>query len=122
MLVDGIGIGDVGSVVMRDRKMLSEDGLLIAIMALDSKTGKLSANPEVISRGFVYVKENELMMDEVRDIIKKIIFENEDKYSPGDWTSLKSTLRSAIRSYLYSKTQRNPMILPVIIETGGRLL
>jgi ribonuclease J len=115
VLVDGLGIGDVGNVVLRDRKHLAQDGLLVVVMTISREEGTLLAPPEVISRGFVYVKENDEIMDEVKKLIVNYVEQVRKKKTP-DWTSIKSDLRNELRKYLYEKTKRNPMILPIVVE------
>ena len=113
VLVDGLGVGDVGSTVIRDRKKLATDGLIIAVMTINSRTGRVLAGPDIVSRGFVYVRESEPMLNEARRIAKEAA---ESCLNPGtnDWGNLKTKVRDALDSYLYSKTGRSPMILPVI--------
>lgn len=115
VMIDGLGVGDVGNVVLRDRKHLAEDGLMIVVVAIRKDTGEMVNTPDIISRGFVYVRESEELMNGARDTIvntlNKAIAQN-----VRDWTGLKSSIRDALRSYLYEKTRRSPMILPVIIE------
>ncbi len=115
LLVDGLGIGDIGNVVLRDRKILSEDGLMVVVLTLKKETGELIAGPDVISRGFVYVRESEDLIDEVRRICTQQVLD----YASGgnvEWSELKSKVRSALKTYLYNQTKRTPMILPIIIE------
>lgn len=116
VLVDGSGIGDVGNVVLRDRRILSEEGLFIAVVAVDKKTGEIVNGPEIISRGFVYVRENEKMIDETRDLIRETVEDCKKSYVAGDWGVIKNALRSVLRKYLYDQTKRSPMILPVVLE------
>ncbi len=116
VFVDGSGIGDVGNVVLRDRRILSEEGLFIAVVGLDKKTGEIVNGPEIISRGFVYVRENEQMIDKTRELIKSTVADCRDKYVAGDWGVIKNALRSVLRNFLYQQTKRSPMILPVILE------
>jgi ribonuclease J len=115
VLVDGLGVGDVGSIVLRDRKHLAEDGLIVAVATIESESGTILAGPDILSRGFVYVRENEEMMEAARDIVKKSL---EASLSEGvkDWNSIKSGLRDSLSDYIYMKTKRNPMILPIIEE------
>ncbi|MDL2289149.1 ribonuclease J [Clostridia bacterium OttesenSCG-928-F22] len=113
VMIDGSGIGDVGNVVLRDRKMLSEEGLMVVTVTIDQKTGKLAAGPEIISRGFVYVRESEEMIEEVKDIVRDIVANTTG--NTGDWQTIKGAMRSKLRNYLYHKTGRNPMILPVVL-------
>lgn len=115
VLVDGIGVGDVGSVVLRDRKHLAEDGLVVVTLTVDSVTGDIVSGPEVISRGFVFVREAEDMFDDLREVAYDVI---ERCYDKGiyDRSTLKARLRDAVSKFLYEKTKRNPMILPIILE------
>lgn len=115
VLVDGLGVGDVGSIVLRDRKHLAEDGLIVAVATIESESGTILAGPDILSRGFVYVRENEEMMEAARDILRKTL---ESCLSDGvrDWNSIKSGLRDSLSDYIYMKTKRNPMILPIIEE------
>ncbi|MDL2225749.1 ribonuclease J [Eubacteriales bacterium OttesenSCG-928-M02] len=120
--VDGSGIGDVGSVVIRDRQMLSNDGLFIIVATLDKK-GQLASGPEVMSRGFVYVKESEEIMNGAKRVAKKAIEDSTKGKSRADWGNTKNAMRNAVRQYLYGETKRNPVILPIIMEVdleGGR--
>ena len=115
ILVDGLGVGDVGSVVLRDRQHLSQDGLIVIVMTMDTNTGEIVAGPDVITRGFVYVKESENLMDDVKKAIKDEVAKMENK-GVRDWTTIKSTLKDHIRDYIFQKTKRNPMILPIIMS------
>lgn len=115
ILVDGLGIGDVGNIVLRDRKHLSEDGLIVVVLTISKENGKVIAGPDIISRGFVYVRESEDLMEESRIIVKNALSVCEEK-NITDWTTLKTTVRDSLRSYLYEKIKRNPMILPIIME------
>ena len=115
VLVDGYGVGDVGNVVLRDRQHLSQDGLIVIVMTMDSSTGEIVAGPDVISRGFVYVKESENLMDEVKKYIREEVEILENK-GVRDWATIKSTLKDHIRDYIFQKTKRNPMILPIIMS------
>lgn len=115
VLVDGLGVGDVGNIVLRDRKHLSEDGLMIVVVTISKEDGKVLAGPDIISRGFVYVRESEGLMDEARDIVRNILLDCEEKKIT-DWATLKSNVRDELRAYLYEKTKRKPMILPIIME------
>lgn len=114
ILIDGLGVGDVGNVVLKDRKHLSEDGLIVVVVTVDSE-GKIITDPEVISRGFVYVKESETLMDEIRDLAKESMMKYLAKRKNG-YTSIKNGVKDDLGSYVYQKTKRKPMILPVIIE------
>ncbi|WP_297712310.1 ribonuclease J [Clostridium sp.] len=115
VFVDGLGVGDVGNIVLRDRKHLSQDGILTVVVTLSKENKTIVAGPDIISRGFVYVRESESLMDEARDIVRNILFDCEEK-NISDWATLKSNVRDELRSYLYEKTKRKPMILPIIME------
>ncbi|MCK9443007.1 MAG: ribonuclease J [Tissierellaceae bacterium] len=115
ILVDGLGIGDVGNIVLRDRKHLSEDGLIVIVVTMSKREGKVISGPDIISRGFVYVRESEDLMEEVRNLVKDVLTECERKRIT-DWATLKSNIRDALRNHLYGKIKRNPMILPIIME------
>ena len=115
VMVDGLGVGDVGSVVLRDRQHLSQDGLIVIVMSMDSQTGEIVSGPDVISRGFVYVRESENLMEQVKAYIREEIQELEEKHIT-DWSTIKSTLKDDVRDFVFSRTKRNPMILPIIME------
>lgn len=115
VLVDGLGVGDVGSVVLRDRKHLSQDGLIIVVITVEGDTGNVVAGPDIISRGFVYVRESEDLMDQLKEVAKKAINKSSGK-SRGDWSIRKSAIREALKDRIYEKTKRKPMILPIIME------
>ncbi len=115
VLVDGLGVGDVGSIVLRDRLHLSEHGIIVIVITMDSVTGEILSGPDVVSRGFVYVKESEELMSEITemayDIIDRCYYKNR-----GDWNSIKIKLRDGVSKFLYDRTRRSPMILPIIME------
>lgn len=115
VLVDGLGVGDVGNIVLRDRKHLSEDGLMIVVVTISKEDGKILAGPDIISRGFVYVRESEDLMDGAKNIIKEVLNECEEK-NIKEWAYLKNNIKENLKEYLYMKTKRNPMILPIIME------
>ena len=115
ILVDGLGVGDVGNIVLRDRQHLSQDGLIIIVMTMDGASGSIVSGPDVISRGFVYVRESENLMDDVKRQIREEVQKFEDK-NITDWSKIKSTLKDSLREYIFQKTKRNPMILPIIME------
>ncbi|MCL2860137.1 MAG: ribonuclease J [Oscillospiraceae bacterium] len=115
VMVDGLGIGDVGAMVLRDRHHLSQDGLIIIVVTLDGRTGEVLSGPDVISRGFVYVKESENLMEEIKLVVRQSIKECEDA-GMKDWITIKTKLRDELREYVYKKTRRNPMVLPIIME------
>ena len=115
ILVDGLGVGDVGNVVLRDRQHLAEDGIIIVVMALDSYNSQLVSGPDIVSRGFVYVRESDELLDEARHLVDEAI---EGCLSKGqtDWGKLKSTIKDVLGDFVWKKTQRRPMILPIIME------
>lgn len=115
IMVDGLGVGDVGNIVLRDRQRLSQDGLIIIVLTMDSVTGTVVAGPDVLSRGFVYVRDSENLMEEIKKLLRAKISEFEEKHIT-DWATIKSLLREELRDYIYKKTKREPMILPIIME------
>jgi len=115
VLVDGLGVGDVGNIVLRDRKHLSQDGLIVVVITLEGDTGNVVAGPDIISRGFVYVRESENLMEEVKEVTKQALVKCEEK-KKNDWASKKNIIKDTLRDYLYEKTKRKPMILPIIME------
>ena len=115
IMVDGLGVGDVGNIVLRDRQHLSQDGLIIVVLTMDSSTGEILAGPDVISRGFVYVKESENLMEEVKHVLRDEIDVLEES-GVRDWATIKAKLKEGLRDYIFAKTKRNPMILPIIME------
>ena len=115
VFVDGLGVGDVGNIVLRDRKHLSQDGILTIVVTMEKQTGRVVSGPDIISRGFVYVRESEGLMDEAREIVKSVLRECEERKIT-DWATLKSKMRDELREFLYEKTKRKPMILPIIME------
>jgi len=116
VLVDGLGIGDVGAVVLRDRKHLSQDGMLIVVMAVDRNSGSVISGPDVISRGFVYVRESDELMQGARDAAKSVLADF-GRIDPSDWNRVKNDLRDAVSRYVYQSIKRSPMILPIIVDT-----
>ena len=115
ILVDGLGVGDVGNIVLRDRQHLSQDGLIVIVMTMDSSTGEIVSGPDVVSRGFVYVRESENLMEDVKKVIREEV-RNFEEEGIRDWSTIKSTLKDNLRDYIFQKTKRNPMILPIIME------
>ena len=115
ILVDGLGVGDVGNIVLRDRQHLAQDGLIIIVLTMDSSTGEVVAGPDVISRGFVYVRESENLMDDVKSVVRHEISKCEER-GIRDWSTIKSTVKENLRDYIFIKTKRNPMIIPIIME------
>ena len=115
VFVDGSGVGDVGSVVLRDRKHLAEDGMIVVVVNLSSEDGSVLTGPDIITRGFIYVKESEELMDSLQDVAMEAIERCQRKHIR-DWSAIKSAIKNDISGYLYKTTKRNPMILPVISE------
>ncbi len=115
LLVDGLGVGDVGNIVLRDRKLLSENGLLIVVMTLKKLTGELMAGPDIVSRGFVYVRESEELMENCREVVLDA-FELCRSHHIVDWGSIKTEIRDSLREYLWKEMKRSPVILPIIME------
>ncbi|MDD6174578.1 MAG: ribonuclease J [Firmicutes bacterium] len=115
VLVDGLGVGDVGSVVLRDRKHLAQDGLLVVVCTIDQNSGHIISGPDVVSRGFVYVREAESLMNDVRDMTRRIIETCAD-HDVREWGTIKTKVKESVSRFLFDKTKRNPMILPVIME------
>jgi ribonuclease J len=115
VMVDGLGVGDVGNIVLRDRRQLSQDGLLIVVITMDKQQGCVVTGSDIVSRGFVYVRESEKLMDDARDKVKQALekFENNNVT---EWAAIKSGVRDTLGKYLYEKTRRRPMILPIIME------
>ena len=115
VFVDGLGVGDVGHIVLRDRKHLSQDGILTVVVTIEKETGRVMAGPDIISRGFVYVRESEGLMDGAKAVVKDVLADCEER-NITEWSTLKTNMRDELREFLYEKTKRKPMILPIIME------
>ncbi|AHM56553.1 ribonuclease J 1 [Peptoclostridium acidaminophilum DSM 3953] len=115
ILIDGLGVGDVGNIVLRDRRHLSEDGLMVVVVTISKESGEVVAGPDIISRGFVYVRESEDLMHNARLIVKKAL-ENCSGRQMKEWSYMKNSIKDDLKNFLYQKTKRNPMILPIIME------
>ena len=115
VLVDGLGVGDVGNIVLRDRKHLAQDGLIVLVVTIDSQTGDVLAGPDIVSRGFVYVRESEQLMENAKNVANLALKECLDK-NMHDWNNIKSVVRDALSNFVFQQTKRNPMILPIIME------
>ena len=115
IMVDGLGVGDVGNIVLRDRQYLSEYGLIIIVLTLEKYTNQLLAGPDIVSRGFVYVRESEYLMDEAREVVYSALERCLDNHVT-DWTKIKTEIKDSLSDYLWKKMKRNPMILPIIME------
>jgi ribonuclease J len=115
VFVDGYGVGDVGSVVLRDRRHLAQDGVIVVVLSMSKQDGSLVSGPDIITRGFVYVKESEGLMEELRQVTLQAVDSVDTRYA-GDWAAIKGAIKGDLSGYLYKKTKRSPMILPVIME------
>ena len=115
VFVDGLGVGDVSHVVLRDRQMMSEDGMIVIIATINGKSGRLINSPDIISRGFIYMREQKSLVEQIRAKVKMLIGDHPPKAQAND-SYLKDKIRNELGQFLYHKTQRRPMILPVIIE------
>jgi ribonuclease J len=112
VLVDGLGVGDVGNIVLRDRKHLSQDGLIIVVVSIEKETGQIISGPDIISRGFVYVRESENLMEEAKYAVRDALSGGEDT----EWSYLKTLIKDTLKEFVWIRTKRSPMILPVIME------
>jgi len=115
VLVDGLGIGDVGNIVLRDRQAMAKDGIFVVILTVDHETGKIVTSPDIISRGFIYMREREDLVYKARQEVKKMFAKHNEKY-PANWDFIKKAMRQELGDFLYTETERKPMIIPVIIE------
>jgi ribonuclease J len=119
ILIDGSGIGDVGNIVLRDRRILSEHGIIIVVITIESGTGKVLAGPDIISRGFVYMKESQELIEEAKNRLNIVLKECQEK-NITDWSKLKTKLKDPLRDFIYNETRRNPMIMPIIMEVPNK--
>lgn len=115
VLVDGLGVGDVGNIVLRDRQLLSENGMIIVVIGLDRKTAKVVSGPDIVTRGFVYVRESEDLMEDIKAVAKKELQKCEDQ-GVKEWSQIKSNVREVLIKYIYTKTKRQPMVLPILMD------
>ncbi len=115
VLVDGLGVGDVGNIVLRDRRQLSQDGIFIVVVTIDKDTGAVVAGPDVVSRGFVYVRESEELLEEAKERVRQVLRECEERQTT-EWGAIKSFVRESLGKFLFEKTRRRPMVLPIIME------
>ena len=115
VMVDGLGVGDVGNIVLRDRRQLSQDGILIVVVAMDHATGEVISGPDIVSRGFVYVRESEELMGGAKQKVEQALKEAAGRKVP-EWSLIKTNVRDALGRYLYEKTRRRPMIMPIVME------
>ena len=115
ILVDGLGVGDVGNIVLRDRQHLAEDGILIVVLTLEKRTNQLLAGPDIVSRGFVYVRESESLMEEARKVVTEAV-EKCLMSRHADWSKIKLVIRDTMNDFIWKRTKRKPMILPIIMD------
>jgi ribonuclease J len=115
VLVDGLGVGDVGNIVLRDRKQLSQDGIMIVVVTIQKETGEVLAGPDIVTRGFVYVRESEQLIEDARERVKEAL-DNCGQHGITEWAVIKAQVRDRLGKHLYEKTGRRPMILPIIME------
>lgn len=115
VLIDGLGVGDVGNIVLRDRRQLSQDGIMIVVLGIDKANNEITAGPDIVSRGFVYVREAEILMDEAKERVQTALDKCEEN-NTREWSAIKSAIRDALGRFLFEKTRRRPMILPIILE------
>ena len=116
ILVDGLGIGDVGNVVLRDRQHLAEDGIMIVVLTLERGSNQLLAGPDIVSRGFVYVRESEDLMEEARQVVTDAVEDCLNHQRNADWSKIKLVIRDTMNEFIWKKTKRRPMILPIIMD------
>jgi ribonuclease J len=116
VFVDGLGVGDVGEIVLRDRQMLAQDGMFVIVAVIDSKTGRVKGSPDIISRGFVYLRESKDLLQQTRRKVIEIVDKTAGHGGAVNWTYVKDEIRNKVGDYLASRTSRRPMILPVVIE------
>jgi len=115
ILVDGLGVGDVGNIVLRDRQNLAQNGIIVVVLTLEKYSNQLLAGPDIVSRGFVYVRESEDLMDEARNIVNDAVADCLDRHV-NDWGKIKNVIRDSLSDFLWKRMKRNPMILPIIME------
>ncbi len=116
VMIDGLGVGDVGNIVLRDRKLLSQDGILVVVVTLSKQTGTILSGPDIISRGFVYVRESEELLEEANRIVSATLQKLVSEENVNDWSGLKTGVRDSVSRFLYEQTRRRPMVLPIIME------
>ena len=116
VLVDGLGVGDVGNIVLRDRQHLAEDGILIVVMTLEKGTNRLLAGPDIVSRGFVYVRESEGLMEDARKVLVDAVDNCLHRQRGADWSKIKLVVRDTMNEFIWKRTKRRPMILPIIMD------
>ena len=115
ILVDGLGVGDVGNIVLRDRQNLAQNGIIIVVLTLEKYSNQLLAGPDIVSRGFVYVRESEDLLEEARHVVDEAVQDCLDRHV-SDWGKIKNIIRDSLSDFLWKRMKRNPMILPIIME------
>lgn len=118
VLIDGIGVGDIGNIVLRDRKLLADNGIFVAVITISRRQGKILSGPEIISRGFVYMKASEDLIKNSAEIARKVVEDNL-KNKDFEWATLKQEIRDSLSRYLFEETKRRPVILPIIMEASN---
>ncbi len=114
VFVDGVTVGDIGHVVIRDRQLLAKDGMLMVVVTVDRKTGQLVAGPDIVSRGFIYMREATELIESTKDKVREAFDHNGD--APSEWSFLNQKIKETVSEFLYQKTRRRPMVLPVVME------
>ena len=120
VLVDGSGVGDIGNIVLRDRRILSEDGIFVVVLTISRNEGKILSQVEIISRGFVYVKENKELFNASKALVVETVEKALEDSKNFEWSEVKSSIREVVAKYLFKETKRRPMVLPVIMEASHR--
>ncbi len=115
VFVDGLGVGDVGNIVLRDRKLLAEDGVIVVVVAIDRESQTVISGPDIVSRGFVYVRESDQLIEDAKQKIREAL-ETADSRRMGDWSAIKSLVRDTLGRFVFERTRRRPMILPIVME------
>ena len=115
-MVDGLGVGDVGNIVLRDRQHLAEDGIIIVVLTLEGGSGQVLAGPDIVSRGFVYVRESEGLMEEARQVLSEALDQCLTQNRNADWSRIKLVIRDTMNEFIWKRTKRKPMILPIIMD------
>ena len=118
LMVDGLGVGDVGSIVLRDRQTLAENGIIIVVLTLDQYTGQLLAGPDIVTRGFVYVRESEMLIEDATSVVYEAVVRQIENGNNADWSKIKGVIKDSLGDYIWKKMKRTPMILPIIMEVS----
>ena len=118
LMVDGLGVGDVGNIVLRDRQTLAENGIIIVVLTLDQYTGQLLAGPDIVTRGFVYVRESEMLIEDATSVVYEAVVRQIENGNNADWSKIKGVIKDSLGDYIWKKMKRTPMILPIIMEVS----